>query len=487
MSKRKKIINDLYDPVAERIILAGMIQHGSSAFFDHSTILTTNSFYFPENQLIFEAIKNLITVENVSKPNIPSILAKLSSIDKSVINQYSLPDYLLAINEDKISIEEISPSVKRVVRLSTARSLIDKLNFAIDSIRGVTGDEPIIDIIHMAEKPISDFTMSLISTEDICSLGEKLETYLQQLAEEQPESLGIPTGYPRYDKLIGGGLRFPGIHMLGARSGVGKSFKALNVAHNICNNGIPVLYLDTELTKEITLGRWSSLITGIPLNHIENGSFAKNENGYKEIIRKAKECSKLPFSYLNISGKNHQDWLSISKRWIMNTVGMKNGKVNPCVIIFDYIKLMNLDNIKDFAEYQYLGQIMTDLHNFAVQYDLPIWSAVQLNREGITKEDQGIVSGSDRIVYLCSSLTIMKDKTPDDLAADPLVNGNKKLIIAKSRFGPGTMNGEYINLKCNLERAKITEGLLNTEIRSTKNLVKNDNDSTPNDDDSIEI
>ena len=92
-------------------------------------------------------------------------------------------------------------------------------------------------------------------------------------------------------------------------------------------------------------------------------------------------------------------------------------------------------------------------------------SFVQLNRDGITKESTDVVSGSDRLVWLCTSFSIFKDKTEEERLTDGITCGNKKLIPIVSRHGPGIEDEGYICLQMDGQYAKIRE--LGT-IRSIK-------------------
>jgi hypothetical protein len=96
--------------------------------------------------------------------------------------------------------------------------------------------------------------------------------------------------------------------------------------------------------------------------------------------------------------------------------------------------------------------MITELHNFAVKYELPIISYVQLNRDGIDGEDTGIIAGSDRILWLCSSLSIFKNKDDTDVSLGcGWEHGNKKLLILATRQGSGLeTEGDYINLKASI-------------------------------------
>jgi hypothetical protein len=111
----------------------------------------------------------------------------------------------------------------------------------------------------------------------------------------------------------------------------------------------------------------------------------------------------------------------------------------------------------DMAEYQLLGFMATGLHNFSVRYKLPIVAAIQLNRDGITKETTDVASGSDRIGWLCSNFSILKPKSDDEIANDGPENGNRKLLPLVCRHGPGLNQSDYVNVLLEGEIARMTE------------------------------
>ena len=458
-------LNNLADPISERLVLSAILEHGQVVYHDVAAVLKEHSFHSPENRFLYSILTDMIVNDNISKPTLAAICAKAQSLDSKTANRFQIGDYVLALGEDSIPPDNLKPFLNKVQRLGMARNLRECLYSGINSLNNVKGNESILNIIAQAEEPFSNFTVNLIQEDDVVCLSEHLLPYIEHLAANKPSAKGIPTGMPLYDHYIGGGLWGPGVHMFAARSKVGKSFLGLNIANHVTNNGIPILYLDTELTKNMTLERWAALTTKVPRNTIETGQFGENAILTDKIKAVAETIygTKQPFDYFNISGKNHQEWISIMRRWVMKRVGFDdNGNIKPCLIILDYLKLMDLSSMGDVAEFQYLGQVMTDLHNFCVKYNLPILAFAQLNRDGITKEDQSIISGSDRIIWLCSSFTLLKNKTPEDYASDPPQNGNKKLVIIATRSGTGSSDGEYINLKCDLARSEIIEGNLNT-------------------------
>ena len=115
-------------------------------------------------------------------------------------------------------------------------------------------------------------------------------------------------------------------------------------------------------------------------------------------------------------------------------------------------------------EYQVLGFQITKLHNFMVKYDAPCLAFVQLNRDGITKESTDVVSGSDRLIWLCTSFSIFKLKSDEEVADDGVDYGNRKLVPVVARHGEGLDDGDYISMKMFGKYGRIDEGMTRNEI-----------------------
>lgn len=249
----------------------------------------------------------------------------------------------------------------------------------------------------------------------------------------------------------------------------GKSVLCDNVAlHASGKLNIPVLVLDTEMSEEDHWNRIWANLSGIPINEIKFGTF-KNDPQKFELVKGARDkLASIPYHYINVTGKGFDEILSIARRWILKTVGFQpNGRTNDCLLIYDYFKLMDAGNISDsMQEYQAMGFQATKLHNFAVEFDCSVLSFVQLNRDGITKESADVISQSDRIGWLCTSFTILKEKSVEEIADDGPRNGNRKLVPVLSRHGPGMDDSGYVCIDMIGELARMTE------IGTVRNLSK---------------
>jgi len=465
----------LYDPVAERLVLSAILKFGGDVIYDIDPVISSSDFYADENQIIYSALRKLVIDEGISKPDVASLAGVIHQIDPEAIKRLGLTKYIGALNQESITKENVGPFANSIARLGLARNLKSRMELGLSALDKVSSDNTISEIIGIAESPLVEFTNSLIRSDDTIKFGSEIGNYVEYLAEHKNSYLGIPTGFALYDKTIGNGVRGPGIHILGGRAKSFKSTMLLNAGKNMCCAGIPILYLDTELTKEIVMGKLIAMTSEVTIDDIETGKFSESMDTAKKVSEAVKLINDLPFYYHNISGMPHLEVISIMRRWIMKEVGFDgNGQTRPCCIILDYIKTMDVNALRNIAEFQYLGQLMTDYHNFCVKYKIPILSAVQLNREGINGEDQNVIAGSDRIIALCSSFCIIKAKTAEDLATDPIQNGDRKIVYVAGRFGKGLSQGEYINIKTKGEFAQVIEGNLNTANRANRNNVQQD-------------
>jgi replicative DNA helicase len=363
----------------------------------------------------------------------------------------------------------------------------DQLEVTKEQYLEVKGDESISHILGIAEESIFDFTGLLNDNEDSPQkvFGD-IESRLDELSESPLDQVGIPTGFDRYDFAIGGGLRRGTVNVIGARPKIGKTLFAENAGIHIAKElNIPVLNLDTEMMRQDHQDRGIAMLTEVPISEIETGQFANSSYKDKKLRDMAKEVRDIPYYHKTIGGKPLEDQLSIMRRWLAKEVGLNHqGKAKDCVIVYDYLKIMDAAEIKgDMKEYQALGFLMTSLHNFATRYEVPILAFIQLNRDGITKESTDTASGSDRIVWLCSNFTIYKRKSDEEIAKDGPENGNRKLVPLIARHGEGLEDRDYINVNMIGKYGKLVEGQTAFELLDGGDATTDTNETESDDDD----
>lgn len=468
------------DNYSEKVILGNLLKKGSPSYFFTNMFINKGDFYSPEHQALFACMENTCSELDISSVTIDTVVSSSNKLGlQSLISNEYISELKESSDED-LTENELKGFIDSVRFWSVVRKFKSRLSGFDKYLHTVTSESKLSDVISRAEKSVLDFIPDILNEDSITDVGEFAQKYIEHLAENPVEIPGIPSGFPRYDNSIGGGFRRGSVNIIGARPKIGKSTFCLNVSKNVVSQGIPVLYLDTEMTKEIQTVKWVSLNSGVSQDLVETGKFSTKANLKNAVEIALKEMKGKRFDHVNISGKTPQEYFSLMRRWVNTVVGRdENGRINDCLIVLDYLKTMNLDELGSHQEYQHLGDVVTKLHNFSVKYDVPVLSAVQLNRDGINREDAGVVSASDRILWLCTNLTFLKRKTDEDIAAgDSLSNGDRKMIVVETRFGSGMdASSEYINLVSNLDCCKFTEGKFNYEALDETNSLETINEN----------
>jgi replicative DNA helicase len=394
------------------------------------------------HKIIFQTCKNHLEKNiEINKANI-LLLARVSSgyndeqlfsnyNDSYILNSESLRSMAKVLRNKQILIEAIS----------THKSAIDQLHqlsatASIDTIFSVSEDT----LFGLVKK----FSSSQEEIIDVKSIAKEIVNYWES---NPTQYVGLPTPWPSFNESIGGGMR-TGVTLIGSRAGVGKTSISINIANFLCEQGIPVLILDTEMEIKDVLPRMISNISDIPIRKIETGDFAAIDFERTAVYNAVDTIqTKYDLSYVTISGKSFNEILSIIRRWIYTHVGLNSaGKANQCLVIYDYFKIMDSSDISDMQEYQAMGFQVSKLTDFCKVYDIPCLSFVQLNRDGIAKESSDVIAQSDRLLWLVNSFSLFKIKTLEEIKSDGEQNGNRKMITLKSRYGGEHQYGQYISM-----------------------------------------
>jgi len=467
-AREDKMNPELSDIGAERAVLAGLFAYGLESYVEINDFITQSSFANRNNQVIYKCVEKVLEAD--ASIDIPAILsaAEQLNLSETIQTTHEL-EYIRDLMDYPVKKENVphfAAQVKKFEFARSARRIAKKIDTDIVSING---DESIDEIINLVETPLMDFLRDDESGQKPEMLGDDIDEYVDFLIENKCDQIGLSSGFPRFDAVVGGGLRRKCVDLVSARPGVGKSVFADNVALHNARKGIPVLMLDTEMSKEDHLNRILSNISGVPIEEISTGKFADNDEKLIKVRNAMEEIRDIPYTYVSVAGAPFETILNTIKRWILREVGQdEEGRTNDCLVVYDYLKLMSSSGISNnIQEYQALGFQITNLHNLAVKYDFACLSFVQLNRDGITKESTSAVSGSDRLIWLCTSFSIFKLKSAEELAEDGPNAGNRKVVTLKARHGSGLMDGNYINMNMIGSHSQLIELRTRDEIRSS--------------------
>jgi replicative DNA helicase len=436
----------------ESLLLAAILKSGKDGFIDCSDIVNERHFDSFLNKIIFSSYENIFN--NNQKFKLTSVISEAMrmGVDKDDIPKM---EKTLSVDVDTAVIRQTAMRLRNIALLKESQLLHQN---CIKDLSHFSGDENLNKIFSVSESAIFDLIKKYSDGDDSpVVLGSEARSIVEDWEANPADLVGLPTGWTEFDLSIGGGLR-TGVHLIGARSGVGKSFLGQIASLFLSQAGFPCLILDTEMQYKEVLPRFVANLSEIEINEIETGKFGSLPLSKQKVYNAVSELEKRSVYHKSVAGLPFDEILSIIRRWIYKEVGIKkDGKANKCAIVYDYFKLMSMEDAGDMAEFQALGFQISKMTDFTKKYDIPCLSFVQLNRDGIDKESTAVISQSDRLLWLANSFSIFKHKTMDEMAKDGFHNGNRKLITLKSRYGGEHEMGQYISMQMRKEIAYIKE------------------------------
>ena len=282
------------------------------------------------------------------------------------------------------------------------------------------------------------------STNDVATIGTSFMDmgthYFQETNERirkrlmDEEKLTIPTGITELDYKINGGLRAGQLGIWMGGTGAGKSIALPHCGKRAIINGYKVVHYTLELDEEEIARRYDASWTGVNI-----GSLKKNS---KEIQ------SRLSGLYTK-----HGDSLVIKAYPTMQASTttirshlkiLKGMGFVPDLIIVDYGDLLKPTSSYN-DPYADLGNTFAELRGIAGEWDVPLWTATQVNRAGMSQEIADVDSIGD---------SVKKAQIADLLIAicatrEELENNELRLFGAKNRNGPPKF---LLSIKSDYER-----------------------------------
>lgn len=200
---------------------------------------------------------------------------------------------------------------------------------------------------------------------------------LSRLEAQSLVPLRTPTKWTEFDMLLNGGIGRKEILLFSANSGGGKSITLANLAVNMLQQGLNVLYITLELAENLVAQRFDTMFTGIP-------SVTWQQN-YKEIASSltaiAPNMGKMTIKHMPTGTNSNQI------RAYLKEFELKSGYL-PDLLIVDYLDIMganekvSADNIseKDKRATEQLRDILFDYNMYGA-------TASQQNRSAIDAQE----------------------------------------------------------------------------------------------------
>jgi len=211
---------------------------------------------------------------------------------------------------------------------------------------------------------------------------ERYESY--QRIEEK-----IPFDLEHFNAITKGGLSRKSLNVILAGTGVGKTLAMCHFAAANLVQGKNVLYITMEMAEERIAERIDSNLLDVPINELPD--FPKKI--YEQKIDKLRAKTK---GHLIIKEYPTASVHSGHFRHLLSELKVKK-KFKPDIIYVDYLNICGSSRLKNNItnSYMYVKSIAEELRGLAVETNLPIVTATQVNRSGFTNSDPGLEDTSE--------------------------------------------------------------------------------------------
>ena len=243
-----------------------------------------------------------------------------------------------------------------------------------------------------------------------------IKDYLLRINEADRNT--VSTGWDAIDELMDGGLGPGELAVIVAPSGIGKTWALVALGAAAVKAGKSVIHYSMELSEYYVGQRYDTVFTHIPSVELKDRT--------DEVHHRIQGLTGgLLIKYLAPK--------SISSKKIQIHIEQMIAAGNrPDLIIIDYADLLLSHSNKSDSTYGEQGGVYIDLRGMGGELGIPIWTASQTNRAGISSEIIEADKIADSYAKVMNADFIMSiSRQPNDK-----INNTARIHVMKNRFGP---------------------------------------------------
>ena len=407
---------------AEQSVLGSMML-SPDAVADVTGIVSSNDFYVPKHEVIYEAILSLYASgEPTDVVAITQQLTKTANLQRAggveylhqlagEVLSWSNASYYAGIVSEKALLRRLVNAGSRIAQMGFAQEgeAIELVNQAQSEIYAVTGDD---------------------HGEDYVKLSEAVDAAVEEIEQASMGAggmAGIPTGFAELDEKTNG--FGPGqMVIIAARPAMGKSTLALDVARNAAvHTGATTVFFSLEMGRTEIATRLLAAESSIPMQALRKGNLES-----KDWTRIAATTTKISEAPLFIDDSPNLTLVEIRAkcRRLKQRHDLK-------MVVIDYLQLLSSGK-KAESRQQEVSEFSRALKLLAKELEIPVVALSQLNRASEQRADKmpamsdlresgSLEQDADMVILLHREASFEKD--------NPRA-GEADLILAKQRNGP---------------------------------------------------
>ncbi|MFM8529498.1 MAG: replicative DNA helicase [Ilumatobacteraceae bacterium] len=411
--------------IAEESLLGAMMLSRDAVTAVSEMRLTSDAFYKPAHQHIYEAMRSLLLSGDPVDPVTVSNQLRRSGL----LDEIGGMETLVRLQNSTPVIGNASRYAQIVVDTASLRRLIS----VASEIAEIAYSEPdnVATALDEAETKVFAVANSRV-TDSVRPLGEVLREASEELdarASNQQAITGLATGF---DELadITLGFQPPSLVILGARPAVGKSAFALNIARTVMTKSMrPVIFFSLEMSHYELAQRLLSSEAQVEVKRLRNGQIQDHE-----------------WSSINHAVGRMEQWpLLLDDNPMVSVLEMrakarrvKQQYGDLGLVIIDYLQLMTGSSRSENRQVE-VSEISRNLKILAREIDAPVLALSQLSRKleersekrpqlSDLRESGAIEQDADIVMFLHREEVFKKE-------FDPQIIGVAELIISKHRSG----------------------------------------------------
>ncbi len=359
----------------EQIILENLVYNQE---YTKKVIPFLKEEYFSDEveRKVFSNIKNY--VDQYSTPPTVNALNILLEGDKSLVGDIfdNSVDYVSSLDDS--CGEEMDWLMDQTETFCKDRAIFLAINESINIFKDDSGDKKQTAIPSILSDALAVSFDTHIGHDYIEDSSDRYEFYKKKEKK-------IAFDLDMFNQITGGGTPLKTLNVVMAGTGVGKSLFMCHHAANCLMQNLNVLYITLEMAEERIAERIDANLLDVPVNDLRELPKQVYEKKISNLEKKVK--GKLIIKEYPTSTANANHF-----RILLDELKLKRSFV-PDMIFIDYINICSSSRLKangSVNSYTFVKAIAEELRGLAGEYNVPVFTATQLNRSGSVSSDVGL-------------------------------------------------------------------------------------------------
>ena len=234
----------------------------------------------------------------------------------------------------------------------------------------------------------------------------------------------LETGLEHFDYILRGGIPEKTLGVIMAGTGVGKSLFMCSISSSLLERGKNILYITMEMAEEKIAQRIDQNL--LDMSQEELDSVGKDNFLKRFQTLRTKTQGRLVVKEYPTGMATAAHFRSLLKELDMKKTFM------PDVICVDYLNICNsLGVSKNANSYEKIKAIAEELRALAMEFNVPVLTATQTNRQGMNDADVGMTDVSESFGLPMTADYFFAMTTNDQLRNDNMIRFSQ----LKNRYG----------------------------------------------------